>query len=297
MFRVAERVRSAEYAIRDVVVFTKEIEKQGREIIYLNIGDPVKYDFDTPEHIKEALIKAVREGSNWYSTSEGILELREAISKKEKKNSNIDISPENVIVTSGVSEAIQMLMVALINVGDEVLVPDPSYPSYTSYLKFFGGKPVSYKTVEEDGWQPDVTDIRSKITDATIGIVVINPNNPSGSLYNNKIIKEMADIAAEHNLLIISDEIYDKIVYKGAFRKISTEARDLPVVGLNGFSKTYLMTGWRLGYVYFHDPESRLVELMENVKKEARIRLCANTPVQKAAIEAKRKVIKTTLET
>jgi len=268
------------------VVSAKELERHGKEVIYLNIGDPVKYGFDTPEHIKEALIKAVRDGSNGYSESEGVPELREAICEKEKKTSGIDISPENVMVTEGISEAIQMLMAALVDVGDEVLIPDPTYPSYTSYLKFFGGKPVSYKTVEEDEWQPDVDDIRSKITDETIGIVVVNPNNPSGALYGKKILKEIADMAAEHNLLVISDEIYDRIVYEGAFTNISAVARDLPVVGLNGFSKTYLMTGWRLGYVYFHDPESRLVELRESMEKEARIRLCANTPVQRAAIEA-----------
>lgn len=286
MVTVSKRAQYIRYAIRDVVVFAKEIEKQGRDILYLNIGDPVKYDFDTPNHIKNALIKAVQDGSNSYSSSEGILELREAICRREKKNNNIDIYPENVMVTNGISEGLQMLLGAFIETGDEVLLPDPTYPPYTAYMKFFGGKPVTYKTVEEEGWQPDIDNIRSQITDKTKGIVVINPNNPSGAMYDRKVLRQIVDVAAEHNLLIISDEIYDKIVYDGSFTSTSSVAKEVPVVGLNGFSKVYLMTGWRLGHVYFYDPESALVELRESMMKEARIRLCANTPVQNAAIAA-----------
>jgi aspartate/methionine/tyrosine aminotransferase len=286
MVTVSKRAQYIRYAIRDVVVFAKEIEKQGRDILYLNIGDPVKYDFDTPNHIKNALIKAVQDGSNSYSSSEGILELREAICRREKKNSDIDIYPENVMVTNGISEGLQMLLGAFIETGDEVLLPDPTYPPYTAYMKFFGGKPVTYKTVEEEGWQPDIDNIRSQITDKTKGIVVINPNNPSGAMYDRKVLRQIVDVAAEHNLLIISDEIYDKIVYDGSFTSTSSVAKEVPVVGLNGFSKVYLMTGWRLGHVYFYDPESALVELRESMMKEARIRLCANTPVQNAAIAA-----------
>ena len=286
MLAVSKRARDIRYAIRDVVVFAKEIEKKGKDILYLNIGDPVKYDFDTPEHIKNALIKAVRDGSNSYSASEGVLELREAICRKEKKDSDIDIYSNKVMVTNGISEGLQMLLGALIEKGDELLVPDPTYPPYTAYMKFFGGKPVTYKTVEEDGWQPDVNSIRSKITDKTKGIVIINPNNPTGAMYDRKILMEIGDVAAEHELIIISDEIYDKIVYEGSFTSTSSVVKDVPIVGLNGFSKVYLMTGWRLGYVYFNDPEDELNELQESMKKEARIRLCPNTPVQNAAIAA-----------
>ena len=286
MLTVSKRARDIRYAIRDVVVFAKEIEKKGKDILYLNIGDPVKYDFDTPEHIKNALIKAVRDGSNSYSASEGVLELREAICRKEKKDSDIDIYSNKVMVTNGISEGLQMLLGALIEAGDEILVPDPTYPPYTAYMKFFGGKPVTYKTVEEEGWQPDVNNIRSKITDKTKGIVIINPNNPTGAMYDRKVLREIGDVAAEHELIIISDEIYDKIVYEGSFTSTSSVVKDVPIVGLNGFSKVYLMTGWRLGYVYFNDPEDELNELQESMKKEARIRLCPNTPVQSAAIAA-----------
>ena len=152
--KVTKRVQGIEYAIRDVIVYAKELAKTGKKIYYLNIGDPVAFDFDTPQHIKEALIEAVKEGMNAYSPSEGILELREAICEKEKKVNNVEISVGDVIVTSGISEAIQMVMAALIDIKDEILLPGPTYPPYISYAKFFGGKPVTYETVETDGWQP-----------------------------------------------------------------------------------------------------------------------------------------------
>lgn len=286
--RVTERVSDIEYAIRDVIPYARKLEKKGKEIIYLNIGDPVKFGFDTPEHVKQALVKAVKEGFNGYSSSEGVLEFREAVCEKEKKVNGVEILPENVIITNGISEAIQLIMAAIVDKGDEILVPGPTYPPYISYVKFFGGKPVSYRTVEENGWQPDVNDIRSKVTDTTRGIVVINPNNPCGALYDEKIVRKIVNLAGEHNLLLISDEIYDRIVYEKKFVSTSRLAEDVPVLGLNGFSKAYLMTGWRLGYMYFYDPEGKLRELRDNVIKEARIRLCCNTPVQRAGTEALR---------
>jgi alanine-synthesizing transaminase len=284
--KVTERTSTIKYAIRDVIEFAKKLETKGKTITYLNIGDPVKFDFDTPEHVKQALFDAVKAGENWYGPSEGILELREAICKKEKRVNNIDISPENVLVTTGVSEGIFMVMAAIIDKGDEILVPGPTYPPYTSYAKFFEGKPIAYKTVEEKGWQPDVENIRSKISEKTKGIVIINPNNPCGAVYSESTVKKIVDLAVENDLLVLSDEIYDRIVYEEQFVSTARIAKDFPVVGLNGFSKAYLATGWRLGYFYFHDPEGKLEMLEENVKKESRIRLCTNTPVQKAGVAA-----------
>jgi aspartate/methionine/tyrosine aminotransferase len=260
--------------------------KRGKKIYYLNIGDPVAFDFDTPRHVKQALAKAVEEGENAYAASEGLLELREAISQKEKRVNGLEISADKIIVTSGISEAIQMVMAALIDIGDEILLPGPTYPPYISYAKFFGGKPVTYETVEESGWQPNIDDLRSKISQKTRGIVIINPNNPCGVLYGEKIVKQILDIAGEHKLPVLSDEIYDQITYEKKFVSTSRLAKDVPVIGFNGFSKAYLMTGWRLGYVYFHDQNGELEELKESVEKEARIRLCVNTPVQKAGIAA-----------
>ncbi|UCC58710.1 MAG: aminotransferase class I/II-fold pyridoxal phosphate-dependent enzyme [Candidatus Bathyarchaeum sp.] len=286
--RVTERVQNLEYAIRDVVGYARELEKKGKDVIYLNIGDPVSFDFDIPEHIKEALIQAVKEGFNGYSPSEGTLELREAICEKEKKIGGINILPENVIISNGVSEGIQMILGALVEKGDQILVPGPAYPPYISYAEFFGGEAVQYRTSEENGWQPDLDDIRSKITDKTRAIVVINPNNPCGALYDKNVVKEIADLAGEFNIPLISDEIYDQLAYDESLSTASV-AKDVPVIGLNGFSKVYLMTGWRLGYVYFYSEDDKnLKELREHITKEARIRLSANTPVQKAAVEALR---------
>jgi aspartate/methionine/tyrosine aminotransferase len=286
MFKATERTRTIEYAIRDVIAFAKKIEKQGKKIIYLNIGDPCKYDFDTPEYIKKALVKAVEEGNNWYAPSEGLPELREAICEKEERVNGVNIHAEDVIVTQGISEGIQMLMAAIVDSGDEILVPGPTYPPYISYAKFFGGKPVSYETVEENGWQPNIDDLRRKISRKTRAIVIINPNNPTGALYDEKVVRRIVDLAGEHNLLLISDEIYDRLVFKKGFVSAAHIAKDVPIIGMNGFSKTYLMTGWRLGYTYFYDPEEKLTELKECVAKETRIRLSASTPVQKAGAAA-----------
>jgi len=284
--KVTERVRTIEYAIRDVIVHARQVAKTGKKIFYLNIGDPVAFDFDTPQHIKRALIKAVEEGENAYSASEGIPELREAISQKEKRVNGVDISAEDVIVTQGISEGIQMVMAALIDAGDEILLPGPTYPPYISYAKFFGGKPVTYKTVEEERWQPDIDDLKKKVSKKTRAIAIINPNNPCGALYDEKIVKQILNLAEEHDLPVLSDEIYDQIIYEKKFVSTAHLAKDVPVIGLNGFSKAHLMTGWRLGYLYFYDQKDELKELKQCVEKEARIRLCANTPVQKTGVVA-----------
>lgn len=284
--KVTERVRTIEYAIRDVIIYAKQLANAGKKIFYLNIGDPVAFDFDTPKHIKQALVKAVEEGANFYSASEGLPELREAISRKEKRVNNVDVSAEDIIVTSGISEGIQMVMAALVDAGDEILLPGPTYPPYISYARFFGGKPVTYETVEEDGWQPNIDDLRSKVSKKTRAIALINPNNPCGALYGEKVVKQILDLAGEYGIPVLSDEIYDQLVYEKKFVSTARLAKDVPVIGFNGFSKAYLMTGWRLGYMYFHDKQGELQELKQCVEKETRIRLCANTPVQKAGIAA-----------
>ena len=286
--KVAERAKTIEYAIRDVIVTANRFVKMGKKIFYLNIGDPVAFDFHTPKHIKEALIEAVQSGKNYYSPSEGIPELRQAIAEKEKRVNDVDIKAENVLVTLGVSEAIQMLIAALIENGDEILVPGPAYPPYVSYSKAFNGTPITYETVEEENWQPNIDDLRNKISEKTRAIVIINPNNPSGALYPRKMVRQMLDLAGEYDLLVLSDEIYDQIRYVEDYVSTACLAKDLPVVGLNGFSKVYLMTGWRLGYMYFHAPNGELQDLQETVEKEQRIRICASTPVQMAGIAALR---------
>lgn len=283
--KVTKRAESIEYAIRDVIGYTERLVSEGKRIFYLNIGDPPAFDFHTPQHIKQALCNAVQENNNQYSPSEGIPELREAIAQKEKRVNGVDVSPSDVLITEGVSEGIQMILGTLLEKGDEILFPGPTYPPYISYTRFFDGNPKAYATVEEDNWQPDIDDLRSKITKKTRAIVITNPNNPTGALYGEKIVKQMLDVAGEHDLLVLTDEIYDQITYKD-YASTAYLAKDIPVVGLNGFSKTYLMTGWRLGYMYFKAEGDELENIKKAILKECRIRLCANTPVQIAAMAA-----------
>jgi len=284
--QVASRATEIEYAIRDMLEIAKEVERSGKKVIYLNIGDPAKFDFHTAPHIKRALAKAVDDDCNYYAPSEGILELREAVAEKEKRANSVPISSEDVIVTSGISEGIQFLMGAIVQPGDEMLLPGPTYPPYASFTKFFGGLPVPYRTDEDNDWLPDLEDLRKKITSRTRAMVIVNPNNPTGSLYDEGTLKRMLDIAAEYKLLVVADEIYDRLVYDSKFTSAAALAKDIPVVGLNGFSKTYVMTGWRLGYMYFHDPNHTLRELKEAIAKESRIRISATTPIQYAAVKA-----------
>jgi alanine-synthesizing transaminase len=284
--KVTPRVRSIEYAIRDIIAHTVHLLQAGKKLYCLNIGDPGAFDFPTPEYIKQALCKAVAEDDSYYSPSEGLPELREAIAKKEKRVNGITISPNDILVTAGISEGIEMTLAALVDSGDEILLPGPTYPPYISYAKFFGGTPVSYETVEEDDWQPDIDDLRSKISDKTRALLITNPNNPTGAVYRKKVVKQMLDVAGEHDLLVISDEIYDRITFTEDFASTAYLAKDIPLVGLNGFSKVYRMTGWRLGYVYFKARSNQLDELKQAIEKECRIRICANTPVQKAGTAA-----------
>jgi aspartate/methionine/tyrosine aminotransferase len=284
--KVTSRAANIEYAIRDVIVHTKELIKNGKKIYYLNIGDPAAFDFKTPPSLKEALCGAIAREDNYYSPSEGLLELRQAVANKEKKVNDVDITADDVLVTEGISEGIQMLLGAIVEKGDEILFPGPTYPPYSSYTKFFDGTPISYETMEKEGWQPNIDDLRSKITKRTRAIVIINPNNPTGAVYDRKTIKAILDIAGEHNLPVFSDEIYDQLTYEKPFVSAANVTKDVPVVGLNGFSKVYQMTGWRLGYMYFKGEGQTLDALKDGVEKQCRIRICANTPVQIAATAA-----------
>ena len=284
--KVTGRAQNIEYAIRDVIAYTTQLVKEGRKIYYLNIGDPPAFDFKTPQNVKDAVCKAIQQDDNYYSPSEGRLDLREAIVRKEKKVNNVDITADNVLITEGISEGIEMILGALVEKGDEILFPGPTYPPYISYTRFFDGSPVSYETVEEEGWHPNIDDLRRKITKKTRAIVIINPNNPTGSVYGRREIKSVLDIAGEHDLPVLSDEIYDQLVYEREFVSAACITKDVPVVGLNGFSKVYSMTGLRLGYMYFKGEGKVLESLKEGVEKECRIRICANTPVQVAATAA-----------
>ena len=283
--KISNRTSEVEYAIRDIIVHAREYEKTGREIIYLNIGDPVKYDFKTPDHIKQALIDSVSHDLNYYTESEGLYELREAIVEKEERK-GLSITADDVLVTNGVSEGLDMTMASIVDPNTEVLMPGPYYPPYASYVKFYGGKPVEFK-LTPDG-KPDLEDLISKITPRTRAICIISPNNPTGEVFDQKSLKQLVDIAAEHSLYLICDEIYDNLIFEGEFTGIGKVAKDSPVILLNGFSKVYLMTGLRCGYICMNSNCSKLENIRNNIPKLARVRISTNLPVQKAAIAALR---------
>ncbi len=272
-----------EYAIRDITIHARRYEKSGRKIIYLNIGDPVKYDFPTPDHIKKALIDAISNDFNYYADSEGILELRQAIVKKESLK-GLSITVEDVLVTNGISEGLDMVAASIVEPNSEILMPGPYYPPYASYVKFYGGKPIEFR-LTEDG-TPDLDDIKSKITSKARALCIINPNNPTGEVFNSKNLKQLIDVAAEHDMYIICDEIYDKLVFDQEFTGIGKVAKDAAVILLNGFSKVYLMTGWRCGYICMNSDCQKLENIRSNIPKLARVRIAANLPVQKAAVAA-----------
>ena len=283
--KVTKKVAGVEYAIRDIVVAAKKLEQKGKKIEYLNIGDPVKYGFQPPDNVKEALINAVRNGENYYSESEGLPELRTAIAEKEHAK-GLSVSGDDILVTNGVSEGLDMVISSIVEEGDEVLLPGPYYPPYASYVRLRGGIPVEF-TVDLNNSTPDIDDIRSKITPKTVAICLISPNNPTGAVFNEKSLKELVDVANEHNLYILCDEIYDQIVYDEKFVGIGKVAGDSPVIILNGFSKVHLMSGWRIGYLAFNQ-SPQLNEIRENLPKLARVRIASNLPVQHAALESLR---------
>lgn len=283
--KVSDRTRGVEYAIRDIISYANVYEKSGKQIIYLNIGDPVKYDFKTPEHIKLALIEAVKNDENYYTRSEGLPELCKAIVEKESQK-GLSIIEEDVLVTNGVSEGLEMTLSSVVDPNTEVLMPGPYYPPYSSYVKFYGGRPVEFK-LHEDG-KPDLEDLLSKITSKSRAICIISPNNPTGEVFDRKSLQQIIDVAAEHDLYVICDEIYDKIVFDDHFTGIGKVARDAPVILLNGFSKAYLMSGWRCGYICMNSDSKKLDALRKNIPKLARVRISTNLPVQIAAVEALR---------
>jgi alanine-synthesizing transaminase len=286
--RATKRAMNIDYAIREVTVPARELEKSGVKVVKLNIGDPNKWDFETPPHVRQALCRAVEECDNGYTAEEGLPELRKALAERERAKNRIDVTADDVFITNGVSESILNIIAASVDPGEEVLVPGPSYPSYIEYIKYFGGVPVAYKTDEANDWQPDIDDIRKKITKKTKALVVINPNNPTGALYSKKVLKEMADVAGENGIFLMSDEIYDLMTFEGEHYSPSTLAPDVPMILFNGFSKVDLLPGWRLGYSVFRDTKGELEEIKEGFVKQLRLRLCANHPCQLAVLEALR---------
>ena len=283
--KASKRSQDVSYAIRDVVLPARELEKQGIEVLHLNIGDPIKYDFDCPDHMKDALYEGAKGGYNGYSPSEGDVELRDAVVEREKKRNGIDYTLDDICITAGVTESLQMLATVLLDPGDELLIPGPTYPQYNLLPRLNDAKPVAYRTIEREGWQPDIDDIRKKISPRTKALVLINPNNPTGALYSKKVIQDFIDLAGENKLPIVSDEIYDDITFDGEQVATASLAKDVPVITFNGLSKVYLVPGWRIGWtMLYHNGE--LDEIQDAFMRIARSRLCANSVCQRSGIQA-----------
>ena len=283
--KVSKKVVGVEYAIRDIVLAARKVEQSGMSVDYLNIGDPVQFGFQPPENVKQALINSINNGENYYSTSEGLLELREEIAKKENLK-GLSITADDILITNGVSEGLDMVISSIVEEGDEVLLPGPYYPPYASYVRLHGGIPVEF-SVDLNNSTPDIDDIKSKITSKTVAICLISPNNPTGVVFNENSLKELVDVANQHNLYIICDEIYDQIIFDDKFVGIGKVAGDSPVIILNGFSKVHLMSGWRIGYIVFNQ-SPQLESLREHLPKLARVRIATSLPVQHAALESLR---------
>ena len=284
--KVSKKVIGVEYAIRDIVTAARRVERTGKKVEYLNIGDPLQFGFTPPQNVKDALTRAVNTDKNHYSQSEGLPELCQEIAKKESSK-GFDVDADNVIVTNGVSEGLDMVISSIVEDGDEVLLPGPYYPPYASYVRLHGGIPVEF-AVDLKNAKPDMDDLKSKITDKTVAICIINPNNPTGTVFDINSLKEIIDIATERNLYLICDEIYDRIFFEGNFKSIGCVAKDAPVIILNGFSKVHLMSGWRIGYICFNRGCAALDNLREHLPKLARVRIATNLPVQYAAVESLR---------
>jgi len=273
-----------DYAIREISAPADEAERNGMKVIRLNIGDPNKWDFETPEYFKAALREAVDKVDNGYGDSRGDPEFRKAIVQREYEKNGVRIPEEKVFVTSGVSEATQVLMGTLLEPGDNILVPGPGYPSYTQYIRYFGGDAVPYRQIEEEDWRPDIDMMRKRINKKTKAIIVINPNNPTGAVYPERSLREIGDISAEFGVPIISDEVYDKITFGvDKYFSMSRLPSDVTRIILNGFSKVNLMPGWRVGYGYILDEKGELDEIFDGVMRQLRARICSNVPCQWAA--------------
>lgn len=279
----SSRVDGVKYAIRDVVLWVEEAKKAGKQILPLNIGDPCPFDFDTPDHIKAAACKAMGEGFNGYSASHGIPEAVDAITTEARELYGIS-GARNVFVSTGGSEAIDICLTALLEEGDNVLVPAPGYPLYTAVIGKLRCKENFYYLDEEDGWQPNIDDIVSKIDSRTRAIVIINPNNPTGSVNTEEKLRQVIEVAREHDLVILADEIYSKLIIDEEVPHVPIASLDeeAPIVTFNGLSKNYMSPGWRIGWAFFSGAEELMSDYAEACNKLVRARLCANHPLQHA---------------
>lgn len=281
----AKRTENIRYAIRDIIVLADEVAKTGKQMYYLNIGDPNVYDFETPPKLIEIVHKAMLENKNGYSPSSGIPMAIDAI--KEDANKKGICSIIDVFITTGAAEAIEVSLTALLNPGDNFLMPSPGYPLYTAIQAKLECEPNPYYLDEENGWQPDVEDIRKKVNEKTKAIVLINPNNPTGSITSKEILEEIVEIAIQNNLVIIADEIYDKLIFDGnemiSIAAINPEAN---CITFSGLSKNFMAPGWRIGWGIVSGKVRFMRDYVEAINRILRARVSANHPLQYAIPEA-----------
>ncbi len=277
----AARLEQVRYAIRDIAVVAEQLAREGKEILPLNIGDPLKFDFRTPPHLVKTVVKAMRDGNDGYAPSLGIEEALEAVRAEAEGKGIRNI--QSVFITQGVSEAVDVCLTALVNPGENVLTPSPEYPLYSAVLAKLGAEPNSYALDEASAWEPDLDDLARKITAGTRAIIVINPNNPTGAVYSRQTLQAIVDLARRHNLVIFADEIYDKLVLDGEPHvSVASLAPDVPVVTFNGLSKAYLVPGWRVGWAVVSGDPNGVRPYVEGIHKLLRARLSANHPEQYA---------------
>lgn len=271
------------YDIRGPVMKeAKRLEEEGHKILKLNIGNPAPFGFDAPDEILVDVIRNLPT-SQGYCDSKGIYSARKAVVQHYQKRGMLDLDVEDVYLGNGVSELIVMAMQALLNSGDELLVPSPDYPLWTAAVSLSGGNPVHYRCDEESDWYPDLDDIKAKITPNTKGIVLINPNNPTGAVYSRDFLMQIAEIARQNKLIIFADEIYDKILYDGAqHHSIAPLAPDVFCVTFSGLSKSYRVCGFRSGWMILSGPRNVAKGYIAGLDMLASMRLCANVPMQHA---------------
>lgn len=283
IFDQSDKIKNMAYAIRGPVAdLAERMEADGHRILKLNTGNPATFGFDAPDVIMRDMISALPTAQG-YSTSKGIIPARRAIVTRYELEDFPAFDIDDVFLGNGVSELITMTTQALLNDGDEVLIPAPDYPLWSAATSLAGGVPVHYLGNEDDDWNPDIEDLKSKITPKTKALVIINPNNPTGAVYSREVLQQLVDIAREHQLLLLSDEIYDRILYDDATH-ISTAslAPDLVCITFNGLSKAYRVAGYRAGWMVITGPKRHASGLIEGLEMLAGTRLCPNVPAQHA---------------
>ncbi|MBI1939720.1 MAG: aminotransferase class I/II-fold pyridoxal phosphate-dependent enzyme [Ignavibacteriales bacterium] len=281
VIKPAVRTEKVTYAVRDIVVLANEVAKTGKEMLYLNIGDPNLFDWEPPKHLVEETYKAMLKNFNGYAPSSGIKQAIEAIEKEAEKKGIKNV--QDIFVTTGASEAIDICLTALVNDGENVLTPTPGYPLYTAIQSKLQMYENPYYLDENNGWQPNIDDIKSKINEKTRAIILINPNNPTGSNSSPETLNQIIELAKEHNLVIFADEIYDKLLMDGKkHTSIASLNSEVPVITFCGLSKNYMVPGFRIGWGIVSGNRNVLKDYIEAINKLLRARLSANHPEQYA---------------